>query len=180
MNVCVRRMRGAKMLTTSSLMDEFAAALQFFDGFGSNWYALRECLQYMDEWLPADAYVLVVENANDVLRNESEDELVTLIKTFHETGEWWAKPIVDNDRFNRDMVPFHVFVEFGRACRCTANQSSRRPCGGASANIGEQEDFPDVGLPCAIAPDSPMLRSAQFISMDPDTSCVVRLLSNRN
>jgi hypothetical protein len=109
-NVCVRRLRGAKMSTTSSLMDEFAAVLQFFEGFGSNWYALRECLEYMDEWLPADAYVLVVEDAGDILRNESEDELVFLLKTFHEAGEWWAKPVANNDRFNRDSVPFHVLL----------------------------------------------------------------------
>ena len=44
------------------LMNEFGAALQFFDGFGENWHALKECLSYLDEWLPATAYVLVVSN----------------------------------------------------------------------------------------------------------------------
>ena len=66
-NACVRRLRGKKMRTKGGLMDEFAASLQFFDGFGENWHALSECLAYLDEWLPADAYILVVEGAEEVL-----------------------------------------------------------------------------------------------------------------
>src|SRR4030095_2905605 len=50
LNVCTRQLRGQKMRTTRSLMDEVGAALQFFEGFGENWHALQECLEYMDEW----------------------------------------------------------------------------------------------------------------------------------
>jgi hypothetical protein len=109
-NVCVRSLRGKKMRTTQALMNEFAAALQFFDGFGENWYALRDCLEYMDEWLPADAYVLIIENAQELLHEEQPSAMSALLKTLHETGEWWAKPIADNGRFNRKEIPFHVLL----------------------------------------------------------------------
>lgn len=109
-NVCVRRLRGKKMRTTADLMNEFGASLQFFEGFGENWYALGECLNYLDEWLPADAYILVVEGAEELLQDEQPEQMVALMKTLHEAGEWWSKPVVDNDRFNRNGIPFHVLL----------------------------------------------------------------------
>jgi len=109
-NTCVRCLRGKKMKTTAALMDEFGAALQFFTGFGENWHALGECLAYLDEWLPAAAYVLVVEDAEEVLRDERPDQMVALLKTLHNAGEWWAKPITSNGRFNRNAIPFHVLL----------------------------------------------------------------------
>ena len=107
LNVCTRQLRGSKMRTTQSLMDEFGAALQFFDGFGENWDALRECLAYMDEWLPADAYILLIEHADSILADADEEELATLLRVVHRTGDWWSKAIMDNDRFNRSALPFH-------------------------------------------------------------------------
>jgi len=110
LSVCVRRLRGQKMRNTEALMNEFAAALQFFDGFGENWYALEECLDYLDEWLPADAYVLVVESAEELLQESGIGELVSLLKVLDAAGEFWAKPIADGDRFDRPAVPFHVLL----------------------------------------------------------------------
>ena len=109
-NMCVRRLRGKKMKTTAALMDEFGAALQFFMGFGENWWALGDCLSCLDEWLPATAYVLVVEDTEEVLRDEQPDQMVALLKTLHEAGEWWAKPITDNGPYNRNAIPFHVLL----------------------------------------------------------------------
>jgi hypothetical protein len=88
-------------------MDEFGAALQFFEGFGENWHALEECLDYMDEWLPAEAYILVVEQAESILADEDDDQLAALFITMHSVGEWWSRAITDNDRFNRAALPFH-------------------------------------------------------------------------
>lgn len=101
------------MRTTAGLMDEVSASLQFFDGFGENWYALGECLQCLDEWLPADAYVLVVEGAEELLRDEQAPQMAALLKTLHGAGEWWSRPVTDNDRFNRNAVPFHVLLNVG-------------------------------------------------------------------
>ncbi len=111
---CVRCLRGRKMRNVQSLMNEIGAALQFFNGFGENWNALAECLQYLDEWLPAEVYVLVIEEAEQVLADASPDQFAALLKTFHEAGEWWSKPIVDNDRFNRESIPFHVLLNISK------------------------------------------------------------------
>src|SRR5262245_45408621 len=110
LSVCVRKLRGQKMRSTEALMNEFGAALQFFEGFGENWYALEECLGYLDEWLPADAYVLMIEKAEELLQSEGPSEMATLLKVLHSTGESWSKPITDNDRFNRNAIPFHVLL----------------------------------------------------------------------
>lgn len=110
LNVCVRRLRGWKMRTTQSLMDEFGASLQFFDGFGENWLALLDCLQYLDEWLPADAYILLVERAEEVLIEEDMEQMRLFLMTLRDAGEWWSNPIVDNERFNRSAIPFHTLL----------------------------------------------------------------------
>jgi hypothetical protein len=94
-------------------MDEFGASLQFFEGFGENWDALDECLDYLDEWIPASAYVLVVEGAEELLQDEDGDQMVAFLKTLHDAGEWWSRPIVDNDPFNRSEIPFHVLLNVG-------------------------------------------------------------------
>ena len=107
---CTRHLRGRKMRTTQGLMNEFAAAFQFFDGFGENWYALLDCLRYLDEWLPAEAYILDIEGAEEVLQDESTEQFIALLKTLHDAGEWWARPITDNGQFNRHAVPFHSLL----------------------------------------------------------------------
>lgn len=117
----IRVLRGRKMRTRQALMDEIGAALQFFDGFGENWPALRECLAYMDEWLPGGAYVLVVTHPEELLAEEA-GELGSFLRIIQETGEWWQTPIVDNGRFNRPAIPFHVVLRcnestFPQVCR---------------------------------------------------------------
>jgi hypothetical protein len=92
-------------------MDEFGAALQFFDAFGENWYALKECLCYLDEWLPGDSYLLVITEPFSVLIKEEDQELSWLIQTIREVGEWWKEPIVNNGRFNRGPIPFHTILQ---------------------------------------------------------------------
>jgi hypothetical protein len=66
-----RIIRGHKARTTQALFDEFAAALQFPYYFGENWAAFDECLADL-EWLPADAYLIAISNAADLLEDEPE------------------------------------------------------------------------------------------------------------
>lgn len=116
LNTCVRRVRGKKMLDSRSLMNEFAAAFQFFDGFGENWYALQDCLSYLDEWLPADGYVIVVEDAEATLADDL-DALPWLLTAVNNAAKFWATPITDNDRFNRPARPFHMLLNIGDSSR---------------------------------------------------------------
>lgn len=107
-------------------MDEFAAAFQFFAGFGGNWNALEECLDYLDEWLPADGYIMVVEDAEDVLGAEPQ-HLSALLCTLDAVGRWWSEPVEGNGRFDRPARPFHVLLNFGsRAHAMSARQAMVR------------------------------------------------------
>lgn len=110
---CVRKLRGWKMRTVQGLMDEFAAALQFFDGFGENWGALEDCLMWMDEWLPAEAYVLVVEKSEELLADEPGD-LGDFLATIQTVGESWSQPVEFPSQFRRDARPFHLLLNVSR------------------------------------------------------------------
>jgi RNAse (barnase) inhibitor barstar len=72
--VAVRRIRGTRCRTAKGLFDEMAAALQFPAYFGGNWNALRDVLSDLS-WLPAEAYLLVVEDADDLLADEVDEVL---------------------------------------------------------------------------------------------------------
>lgn len=108
-DVCVRTLRGWKMRSHQALMDEFAAALQFFDGFGENWSALADCLRSLDEWLPAKAYVLVVERAEEVLVDDPLD-LEAFLRTLHSAGESWSEAVDSPEIHARPPIPFHVLL----------------------------------------------------------------------
>ncbi len=116
----VRTLRGSKMKSFQGMMDEFGAALQFFDGFGENWHALGECLNYLDEWLPAEAYLLEVTHPQ-LLLEEDPEQLFWFLKVMDETHAWWSKPILDNGRYNRPAVPFHVILRATES-ECAATQ----------------------------------------------------------
>ncbi len=92
-------------------MDEFSAALQFFEDFGENWDALEECLCYLDEWLIGDIYLVVINNAQEVLVKEDKEQFRILIDLLDDVGRWWSKPITNNGRFNRKAIPFHVLFK---------------------------------------------------------------------
>jgi RNAse (barnase) inhibitor barstar len=62
----VRRIRGSRSRSTDGLFDELAAALQFPAYFGANWNALSDMLSDL-RWLPAKEYLLVVEDADELL-----------------------------------------------------------------------------------------------------------------
>jgi hypothetical protein len=109
----VRKVRAWKCRDVRGLMSEFGAAFQFFQGFGENWHALEECLSYLDEWLPGDGYVLVVERAEELLADEP-DELRWFVAVMTDVARWWASPVADNERFNRPARPFKVVLEVSR------------------------------------------------------------------
>lgn len=62
-----------------------------------------------DEWVPAAAYVLVVESAEELLADEP-DGLAAFLQTVDAAAAWWSKPVSENGRFDRGPVPFHVLL----------------------------------------------------------------------
>ena len=106
----VRKIRGKKCRSLEGLMSEFGAALQFFDGFGENWNALKELLCDMDEWLPGSGYVIVITDPSELLQEEPE-EFERFVRTIGHVGRRWSQPITDNGRFDRPARPFKVVLE---------------------------------------------------------------------
>ncbi len=106
--VAYRTIRGQKARTTQALFDEFAAALQFPYYFGENWDAFDECLTDL-EWLPADAYILLIENSTHVLETETPDRLSTFFQILERAGREWGTPAAG--QFPRPAKSFHVLLQ---------------------------------------------------------------------
>jgi RNAse (barnase) inhibitor barstar len=106
--VACRTIRGRKARTTQALFDEFAAALQFPYYFGENWDAFDECLTDL-QWLPADAYVLLIENSTHLLETERSDRLSTLFQVLERAGREWGTPAAG--QFPRPAKSFHVLLQ---------------------------------------------------------------------
>jgi hypothetical protein len=106
-----RMIRGQKAKTAAELFDEFAAALQFPCYFGENWDAFDECLTDL-EWLPADAYVLLVLNSIRLLEKEPDDQFHLLLKTLEDAGREWSR--AGQGAEARPPRAFHVVLQCSR------------------------------------------------------------------
>ncbi|MGH7233172.1 MAG: barstar family protein [Nitrospiraceae bacterium] len=100
----VRVVHGRKCKTKKGLLSEFARVLDFPSYYGKNWDALDECLTDL-EWLPAQGYLLVITDAEQVLRHHHEDYR-DLIRILQWAGKEWATPQTDGR--SRPAIPFHV------------------------------------------------------------------------
>jgi RNAse (barnase) inhibitor barstar len=109
----VRVIRGAKSRSAADFFNECGAALQFPDYFGENWDALDECLRDL-EWLPGDAYLLVLTDADLVLDRDA-DQFGTLLKVLENAANEWATA-QDSQGVPR---PFHCVFQ------CAADRVSR-------------------------------------------------------
>jgi RNAse (barnase) inhibitor barstar len=114
--VAVRVLRGRKMRTAAALFDEVGAALQFPPYFGENWDALDECLADL-EWLPADAYVLVVLNAAQLLDKDRPEAKQTFWEVLEGAAREWGQPA--GGQGARPPRPFRVLLQ------CTREEEDR-------------------------------------------------------
>jgi hypothetical protein len=106
--VAARMVRGKKMRTTPALYDEFAAALQFPYYFGENGGAFDECVTDL-EWLPADAYTILVSDSVHLLESEPSEHLTLWLRALERAGQEWGKPV--RGEFARAARPFHVLLQ---------------------------------------------------------------------
>lgn len=70
-HAAVRLIRGKDCIAKAELLREFARALDFPPYFGGNWDALEDCLTDL-EWLSSEAFVLILTNADLILKNDPE------------------------------------------------------------------------------------------------------------
>ncbi|GAA3247527.1 barstar family protein [Dactylosporangium siamense] len=101
----VARLDGARMADADHALYEFSDALLFPGYFGWNWNALHDCLSDL-HWLPADGYLIVVENARELLSSSAEDRH-TLFRILSEAVRHWASPL---GRPDSNGIPFKVLL----------------------------------------------------------------------
>jgi Barstar (barnase inhibitor) len=105
----VRSLHGSAMTTEDAAFDEFARALEFPDYFGRNWDAVWDCLTDLD-WLPAPAYLLVVENADRVLGGAPLHWREVWRRGLDRVVARWAEPVTEGAPWDRPAVPFTVLL----------------------------------------------------------------------
>lgn len=103
------RLDGAKMTRLDSLYNEFVHAFKFPEYFGRNYNALSECLSDLN-WLPADGYVIEIQNSNCLLMNEPDDVLDGFLDILHRVSGNWAEPVTEGEPWDRSARPFHVVL----------------------------------------------------------------------
>ncbi|MEH1053591.1 barstar family protein [Micromonospora sp. CPCC 206171] len=101
----VARLDGTRMTDAHHAFYEFSDALLFPGYFGWNWDALSDCLRDLN-WLPADGYLIVVENAPRLLSSSAEDRH-TMFQILSRAVHHWASPL---GRPDGKGVPFKVLL----------------------------------------------------------------------
>jgi hypothetical protein len=110
--ILVRSVRGWACRDTDSLFSEFAAALEFPPYFGRNWPAFRECVSDLD-WLTMDeGLIILIHNADQVLKNESPFELENLVGALKSAAHDFGSPVAEGEVWDRQAIPFHVVLQW--------------------------------------------------------------------
>src|SRR4051812_28625523 len=138
--VTSRVLRGSKMARLPDLYDEIGAALQFPDYFGENQAALDECLTDLS-WLPAEAYMVVVVDAVNVLDQEPPDRFAMFVETWTTAARAWATPVELGEAWDHPAIPFHVAFQVDVATR--ENLGARFAAAGAQ--LAEWESWSQAG-----------------------------------
>ncbi len=98
----VARLDGTKMSDADHAFYELSDALLFPGYFGWNWNALSDCLRDLN-WLPADRYLVVVENAPRLLSSSTEDRR-TLFRVLRRAARHWASSL------GKEPIAFKVLL----------------------------------------------------------------------
>ena len=100
--LALRVLRGSRMRTVDTLMDEFAAACQLPPYFGRNWDALDECLQDL-EIAAAEGVVLLILDAELLLQDAPPEHGRILFDLLQSAAEAWGR--------GPHPLPFHVVLQ---------------------------------------------------------------------
>ncbi|MGH3901190.1 MAG: barstar family protein [Pseudonocardiaceae bacterium] len=107
-SAAVRRVRGSRARTMSDFFDEMAATLQFPAYFGANWHALYDCLADLG-WLPATAYLLVIEDADLLLVEEPDEILTECLRVLANGAAAWQGP--QDAEPPPSAIPFQIVLQ---------------------------------------------------------------------
>lgn len=99
---------GGKCITVDDLFTEFSDKFKFPNYFGYNWPAFDECINDLS-WLPADGYVVLIDNVTKILIDYSND-FETFIKLLCKATYEWINGR-NYDSFPTLPTPFYLFIE---------------------------------------------------------------------
>jgi hypothetical protein len=106
----VREIDGRRAATKPDLLDLVAGAFDFPATFGRNWDALEDSLADLG-WLAAPGYLLIVTEAEALLRGEpagGDAALGTFLAVLRAVGRSWATARGGADA--RPAAPFHAVL----------------------------------------------------------------------
>ncbi|KNB53111.1 hypothetical protein AC230_10465 [Streptomyces caatingaensis] len=98
-------MDACDMTDPDGVFGQFWEKFRFPDYFGWNWSALLDCLRDLN-WLPADRYMVVIDNAGALLSGAVE-ELHLFVRALEGAAEAWAN---SRAKPGRTGVPFKVLL----------------------------------------------------------------------
>jgi len=101
----IARVDGMKMIDADGVFEQLTDALRFPAYFGWNWPAFSECVRDLG-WLPADRYLVVIENSTLVLSSSSEERDL-FFKVLAQAARSWANPL---GKVGGRGVPFNVLL----------------------------------------------------------------------
>lgn len=93
------------MSDSNGVFEEISSAFKFPPYFGWNWPAFSDCLCDL-RWLPADRYLVVIENAGLVL-HASAEERDLMYHTLMRAAQSWANPLGKEGNVG---IPFNVLL----------------------------------------------------------------------
>lgn len=99
------RMDGTLMRDADGIFMQFYEKFQLPDYFGWNWAALRDCLRDLS-WVPANNYMVIVENSSNVL-STSPGERDVFFNILTHCAESWASPEM---KAGGARIPFNVIL----------------------------------------------------------------------
>jgi RNAse (barnase) inhibitor barstar len=110
--------------SVSALMDAFAGAMNFPNSFGRNWDALADLTRDLS-WNSARGYVLILSNADSLLRlaNEGFSALLGVLEAT--VREWRDEHGEYGER--KATIPFHVIFSGSAALRAMLEEKSKEP-----------------------------------------------------
>lgn len=79
----------SKVTDKEGFLDAIGKALSFPDWFGHNWDALADCLTDLS-WMPADGYVIVLDNA-DAFAAASPADFATALSILQDAADSWRE-----------------------------------------------------------------------------------------